>query len=101
MRVSKLSRRFQLMAMVAEDRTVLTVLNLLLSKDISMSIKPPTLLVAPGEKVSFFTVAKRAQLLGLILLGYQQKANLNDLCINPKDKVKLPSPFYFLKRSLF
>lgn len=87
--------------MVAEDRTVLTVLSLLLSKDISMMIKLPTLYVAPGEKVSFFAVAKRAQLLGHILLGYQQKANLNDLCINPKDKVRGSWVVYCLARLFF
>ena len=77
----------KVMAMVAEDRTVLTVLNLLLSKDISIEIKPSTLYLGSGDKLSFLVAAKRAQLLGHILLGYQHKSNLDQLCINPKDKV--------------
>jgi hypothetical protein len=42
--------------------------------------------VNPSERVSFFVVAKRAQTLNQIMLGYQQRSNLEDLYINPKDK---------------
>ena len=42
--------------------------------------------VGPSERVSFFVVAKRAQALSHIVLGYQTKSNLEDLYINPKDK---------------
>ena len=54
------------MAMVAEDRKVVSILNILLSGHIAITLKASELLVAPSERVSFFVVAKRAQQLSQV-----------------------------------
>ena len=51
----------KVMAMVAEDRKVAKILDLLLSGSISMCLKPSRLYVKSKEIVSFFTIQKRAQ----------------------------------------
>jgi hypothetical protein len=51
----------KVMAMVAEDRKVCAILNILLSGVISCMLKPSELYVGLSERVSFFVVAKRAQ----------------------------------------
>jgi hypothetical protein len=76
----------KVLAMVAEDRKVSKILNILLSGVTSIMLKSSELYVAPSERVSFFVVAKRAQRLNQICIGYQMKACLTDIFVNPKDK---------------
>jgi hypothetical protein len=51
----------KLMAMVAEDRTVSAILTILLSGDITVTLKKAEHYVAFGERASFFVLAKRVQ----------------------------------------
>jgi hypothetical protein len=56
----------KVMAMVAEDRKVCAILNILLSGVISCMLKPSEIYVGLSERVSFFVVAKRAQRLNQV-----------------------------------
>mmetsp|Transcript_4221 Transcript_4221/g.5566 ORF Transcript_4221/g.5566 Transcript_4221/m.5566 type:complete len:1055 (-) Transcript_4221:132-3296(-) len=76
----------KVLAMVAEDRKVSKILTILLSGVTSIMLKSSEIYVSPSERVSFFVVAKRAQRLNQICIGYQKKNRLNDIFINPKDK---------------
>ena len=49
-------------------------------------LKSADLYALPSERVSWFVLAKRAQKLNQILLGYQLKSNHEEIEINPKDK---------------
>ena len=62
----------KIMAMVSEDRAVAEILNILLSGELSMCLKPSSLLVAPSEFVSFFVLQKRAQRIDMV-----HRASLN------------------------
>ena len=72
--------------MIAEDRTVRSILSILLSGVIAISLKGAHYYALPSERLSWFVLAKRAQKLNHILLGYQQRSSLESITINPKDK---------------
>ena len=76
----------KVISMVAEDRTVRKILDLLLGGDTTMYLVPSEQYVESDERVSFFMLAKRAQKIGQVMLGYQHKANVELTSVNPKDK---------------
>lgn len=76
----------KVIAMVAEDRTVRKILDLLLGGNTVLSLVPSELFVENGERASFFVVARRARMKRHIIIGYQHKLRHTLTSLNPKDK---------------
>ena len=76
----------RVLAMVAAEREVRPILDELLgSQGASLHVRSNESYVAPGECASFFCVAKRAQAMGQILVGYQDGSGTH---INPGTKTE-------------
>jgi len=77
----------QIMAMVAESRSVKVILDELLGIDgSSLLVVPPSWYCVRGEEVSFFILAKRATMHGAILIGYQVRGSTEKTVLNPPNK---------------
>lgn len=77
----------QLMAMVAENRSVKQLLDELLgATGCKISVRPSSRYVRPGEEVSFNVLAKRALHFSELALGYQLRHSLAGTELNPTKK---------------
>lgn len=77
----------QILAMVAEARSVKVILDELLGiRGSSLLLVPPHWYVRPGEQVSFWALAKRSAEDNSILIGYQIRGSLAQTVLNPHDK---------------
>jgi len=77
----------RILAMIAEARSVNLILcELLGATGCSLVIVPATDYVHQGERISFWTVAKRVQHQGCILLGFQSTSSSKKTVLNPVDK---------------
>jgi hypothetical protein len=80
----------RILAMVGENRSVRLILNELLgATGASLHIVPPSWYVHDEEKISFWSVGKRAAARGAVLIGYQEKkTGARQTILNPPDKGK-------------
>jgi len=74
----------QILAMIAENRAVKTILDELLgSKGSDLCVMDSARYAGPEEEITYFTLAKRAQDYNEVLVGYQEGMKT---FVNPRDK---------------
>uniref|UniRef100_A0A7S4T4G9 RCK N-terminal domain-containing protein n=1 Tax=Alexandrium monilatum TaxID=311494 RepID=A0A7S4T4G9_9DINO len=77
----------QIMAMVAENRSVKDLLDEMLGySGCSVAVIPATRFAKPSERTSFWTLAKRASRRNTVLLGYSIRGGLAPPRLNPAEK---------------
>lgn len=77
----------QVLAMVAEDRTVSLLFDELLGHaGCAMAVVPSSRYTYEGEALSFWTLSKRAAQMGECLVGYQMRNSIDKTVLNPPNK---------------
>lgn len=77
----------QIVSMIAEERSVKTLIDELLGPDgATVEVAPAGRYCAENEALSFFAVTKRALAFDEIPIGYQLRNSLDSTVLNPPDK---------------
>jgi len=77
----------RILAMISQQRHVKMILNELLGATCcTLRITPSRGFVSKGERISFWTVARRVQMRNGILIGYQGRGLTKETKLNPPDK---------------
>lgn len=77
----------QILAMIAEERTVNLLFGELLgSTGCNIAVVPSSRYAPEGELLSFLALAKRARLFDEIIIGYQMRGSIEKTVLNPPRK---------------